>query len=96
MGNEIDLSSGWADVLAAMQGSLGDFLTLLTAIGVVLICMAVAKFVWDKRKGGGQGSQTLIWTGVFACILAGPQLVFPIVLNIFDTLANFVLGFFPT
>lgn len=92
----INLSGGWGTIIDAIGGTLGPFLTLMTATGVIVIVMAVFKFMWDKRRGGGmgQGGSQIGWAIALGALLAGPMLLIPIMLTFVDIIANAVVSIF--
>jgi hypothetical protein len=98
---EIDLSGGWTTVWNAISGPLATFTTFLTAVGVIIIVMAVLKFLWDKRRGsggggGGQGASSIGWAIALGAVLAGPNLILPLVLEVVDIFANAAINLIKT
>lgn len=88
----INLKGGWTTIWTPMSNALGGVAKLMLALGVLLVVFAVAKFFWDKRRGGGgQGAGAIAWTGIVGCILAAPGLLFPMLLGVFDSVANAVI-----
>lgn len=68
-------------------------------IGVAIIVIAVGKFIWDKKRGGGGGFGSLIWPLVIGGLLAGPDIIIPnllwiaeLVINAFSALLDRVTG----
>lgn len=89
------LKDGWNAVWAAVTAGAPGLSTLLLSVGVVLMVIALGKWLWDKRKGGGGNSSALLWTAVVGAALAGPEVIFPIMLGIVDWLINTVVGIMP-
>lgn len=90
------LKDGWKAVWSAVTAGTGNGLgTLLLSVGVILMVLALGKWLWDKRKGGGGNSSALLWTAVVGAALAGPEVIFPIMLGIVDWLIDTVVGILP-
>lgn len=85
-GNTSNLKGGW-DKLWASLGSFGSLTTFLSIFGVVIVIAAIVKYVFDKRRGGGNPSG-LLWGLVAGGLLAAPGLVIPALLVIADALIN--------
>lgn len=93
---QIKLKDGWAGLWGAVEKAMGtQFTTLLSIIGVALVVFALGKWLWDKRKGGGGNSSALIWTAIVGAALAGPQIVFPILLTFVDWIINAIINVMP-
>ena len=87
----IDLESGFQTFWSAIPNSAG-VATVLTAIGVLIILFTVVPWIWQRRKGGFQGMQGFPWMGVvFAAVLAGPQVVIPLLLRVLSLLTNLLI-----
>lgn len=85
----IDLSGGWSKLWSAVQGALGSGLVgLLTAIGVIIVVFAVAKWFWDRKRNGGGDSKGLFWALAVGMLFAAPEIVLPVALTIADAVAN--------
>jgi len=104
-GESVDLSKGWTDVWDGLKGdgAFAGVMNLLTAVGAVIVVMAVAKMLWEKRRGGGgggggagggKGSEGIMWALALGAMLAAPNLILPILLQILDVIANGVAGVF--
>lgn len=87
-----NLKDGWDAVWSAVKTGAPGLSELLLSVGVVLMVFALGKWLWDKRKGGGGNSSALLWTAVVGAALAGPEVIFPIMLGIVDWLINTVVG----
>lgn len=102
-GDRVDLSKGWTDVWLGLKddGAFAGVMNLLTAVGAVIVVMAVAKLLWEKRRGGGgggmgggKGSEGIMWALALGALLAAPNLILPVLLQILDVIANGVAGVF--
>lgn len=103
-GETVDLSSGWTSVWDGLKGdgAFAGVMNLLTAVGAVIVVMAIAKLLWEKRRGGGGGgggmgggkTDGIMWALALGAILAAPNLILPVMLTILDTIANGVAGVF--
>lgn len=90
----VNLASGWSTVWTAVSGALGSKLTtLMTAIGVILVVLAILGWLWERRKGGMSGNHNkLLWTLLIGAILVAPNLLIPLLLNIADFIANAIIN----
>lgn len=103
-GESVDLSKGWTDVWVGLKGNgaFAGVMNLLTAVGAVIVVMAIAKLLWEKRRGGGggggmgggKGSEGIMWALALGALLAAPNLILPVMLQILDIIANGVAGVF--
>lgn len=89
---KINLESGWKNVWGIVKSAAPGLSELLLAIGVILVVFALGKWLWDKRKSGGGDSSALMWTAIVGAALAGPEILFPLLLKLVDWLLNGVLG----
>lgn len=90
---DIKLGEGWDNLIGAFekQAAFEKILTLLTAVGALLVVMAVVKWFWDKRRGGGGGgggNSSVGWALAVGALLAAPQIIIPVILDILDVVAN--------
>jgi len=90
---DISLKAGWGTVWAAVQGAVGTQLTtLMTGVGVILVVGSALKWLWERRRSGMQGGHSnLVWTTAFGMVLAGPNILIPVLLGLIDTVANIVI-----
>lgn len=95
----INLAGQWSALWAKIdQGDWSTLSQLLTWVGIILIVFAVAKWLWDKRRGQGGGmggSTTVLYTAVIGGLLASPEIVIPVVLTVVDLLVNLVVRVLP-
>lgn len=88
----INLSSGWDQLWSAVSRALGSSVTqLMLVIGVGLIAAAFIGWIWKRRRSGGGGMQDMSaiwWTMGIGAILAAPDLVLPLILNLVDAVVN--------
>lgn len=90
-GDTINLKKSWETFFGAIEqtSGFGRILNLLSIIGVVLVAFAVVKWAWDRRRGLNGGGSGAIWGALLiGAILSAPNLLIPIVLQIFDLLVN--------
>jgi hypothetical protein len=83
----INLAGSWSTAWSSLSGPLGSFVTFLGVIGTMLVIGALVVYFWERRRGGGSHTK-LIWTALVGCILAGPDIVLPSILTLFDFAAN--------
>ena len=104
-GETVNLREGWDNVWNGLKDGNPAFagvMNLLTAVGAVIVVMAIAKLLWEKRRGGGGGgggmgggkTDGIMWALALGAILAAPNLILPVLLTILDTIANGVAGVF--
>ena len=91
----VNLRGGWDSAWAPIQSVLGaGVLKIVAAIGVLIVVSAFGKWVWDKRRGGGGNSSTLLWSLAVGALLTAPTVIIPIALWAFDGAANVVVKLF--
>src|SRR5699024_877394 len=63
---------------------------VITIIGVALVIFSIISYFWRKRRGGNmmQDSNTVLWVMALGAILCAPQVIFPLVLKLFDQIIN--------
>lgn len=91
----VNLASGWSTLWSAISGAIGTQVTgLLTIIGVIIVVLAVGKWIFDKRRGGRvtEGTDRILWALVAGALLAAPQVIIPIFLNVLDAIINAILA----
>jgi len=98
-GGKIDLSGAWDTLWNSLvaEGDFGKITKLLGVIGVVIVVFAVGKYLWSKgtgRGGGGGGQNNIMGAVVVGALLAAPDFLLPIILQIFDVVANAVTSVF--
>lgn len=96
---DVDLAGSWETFMAAIEGSAGPILKLLGVIGVLVVVLAIVKWAWDRRRGqggfGGGQSSGAIWGALLVgALLSAPTVVIPLVLEIFDVIANAAIDVF--
>jgi hypothetical protein len=71
---------------------------MLTFIGTALVVIAVAKWAWDRRRGGGmgQGAQPLWGALIIGGVMLAPTVLLPLALTILDGVANIAVQAFKT
>jgi len=98
--DKVNLKGGFEDVWNGLQGegAFKNIMTLVTAVGAVLVVGSILKWLWDRRRsgggGGGRGSEGILWALALGATMSAPKLLLPIMLGILDTIANGVAGVF--
>lgn len=86
----VDFIGGWDNVMGPLRAvSDGNVLDAISTIGVVLMVVAVLGFLW---RGGKGGLKTLVIPLVLGATLAAPNLLIPLLLNIFQFIVNFFVA----
>ena len=92
----VKLEDAWKEFWGAITGPAAGILKIATWVGVVIVVAAVFAWLFERKRGGGvmsgQKSQGLIWAIVLGAVLAGPDLLIPLVLKIADWVVNTVTG----
>ena len=92
----VNFAGDWTSVDTALNSALGPSLvTFLGVVGTLLIVLSVAKYLWDRRRGGGGNHQHVLYTTLFGAILAVPAVVMPAILTIVDAVVNLFLKILP-
>lgn len=96
-GGKVDLSGLWDKFYGALTASTGfDKISLILGIvGLLVVLIALCKFFWDKRNGGGMGGRggggNLMWPIMVGLFLSAPSIVIPVFLQIIDIILNAVV-----
>ena len=90
----VDFVSAWSNLWAPVRSAgNGQFITILAMVGVALIVFSIFSFFWQRRRGGGMngvGSQLVPL--ILGGLLAGPDVVVPILLWCAQTVVNVLVG----
>lgn len=97
----VNLAGGWDDFWSGISGATGfdGVQALMTAVGALIVVMAIGKWLWEKRRGGGgggggKGSEGVLWALALGAILSAPGGLIPLILKVLDFVANGVIGVF--
>jgi len=89
MAAEIDLSGAWSTFWNAVTASAGAQLTnVLSVLGVVVLVAAFAGYLWQRARNKGGDNGKLLWAVAIGATLAAPGVIFPLVLNVVNLIAN--------
>lgn len=96
---KLNLSGSFTTFWTKFKASTNSdkLVTLLGVVGVVLLVIGVAGYLWKRRRGqggGGGGTQGLLWTAVVGGLLAAPGFVIPVVLKAVDLIGNAFVSLF--
>lgn len=84
----VNFTGPWSTLWGKVnQGTFGDFMTLMTFIGIGVVIIAIGKLVWDKRRGGGN-PQPVLWSLLAGALFAAPNALIPIVLKLAEIVVN--------
>lgn len=88
--NKIDFGGSWGKVWAAVESGFPGISLMLTSVGMILVVFALAKYAWDRRRGGGNASP--LWnTLIIGALLLLPTVVIPLALLLLSGIANIVV-----
>lgn len=94
-GRTVDTAGGWNRLSGAITSGWSGLFTAAAIIGVALIVFALVKWAWERRRGGGMGNSGPMWGALLpGFILIAPLLLIPLVLNLFDFIANIAVQVF--
>lgn len=88
----VDFAGSWDDFWSAAGPELNSIVTLLGIVGLLLVAGGIVMWIYRKSRGGGGNTSGLVWTIVVGGILAGPNFLIPIILNVVDFFINTVAG----
>lgn len=89
MAEKVDLGGSWDTFWDAVSGPAGPILSLMGIIGVAIVVLAFGKWAWDRRRQGGGGNTGGLWGALLiGVLLSAPSIIIPMVLSIFDIIAN--------
>lgn len=90
----VDFVSAWSNLWAPIRSAAGgQFITILAMVGVALIVFSILGYFWQRRRGGGMsGMGNLLMPLILGAILAGPDVVIPILLWCAQTVVNVLVG----
>lgn len=93
---EVNLKGSWSSFWGAITGGFTGVTALLSFVGTALIVIAVAKWAWERRRGGSmaQGAQPLWGALIIGCLMIAPTVIMPLLLTILDAIANIGVSLF--
>lgn len=90
----MDLAGKWSNFWSAVGGGSGIW-TAVAAIGVGCILVGIVMWAYQRRKG--QGDSKTLWGWVLlGCVLAAPEVLFPVILTVLDVIIDLAINFFNT
>lgn len=91
MNSNLNLVTAWNTLWTQLTSWAPGLGTFLAVAGLLVIVITVGKWLWDKRRGGGAGGFPTMAL-IFGLLLAGPTIVVPVVLSIFQVLFAIVVS----
>lgn len=85
---DVDFSGGWTTTWSTITTSFPTLGKVMLFAGIIILVFGLARFAWQKRKGGGASTSSLMWTVLVAALLTGPEAVLPILLKVVDLVIN--------
>lgn len=88
---DVDLKGSWDTFWNAISGDVKSVLSLIAIIGAVIIVGAIITYFWNRKRGGDASTSALMWTVAVGALLAAPGAIIPLLLLLFDAIANGML-----
>jgi len=94
----VNFVSDWSGTMGALQSAPGvtQILLILTYVGVIIVVLALLRWLWDIRKAGsfrGTGTHHKLFLSMMVgALLAAPTLVIPAFLTLLDLFTNAIIG----
>lgn len=93
MNGKVDFKSGWNTLWGAVESAVPNLGTIMAAIGVAIIVLALITYFWQKRRGGlGQNTQAIWGAVIFGALMCAPAIVIPLLLTILEWVANILFA----
>lgn len=90
---KVSVAAQWDEFWGTLTESNPQITGILSFVGIAIAAWAVIRWIMDARNGGatraGKGPMWLLFLGL---ALTAPGMVIPLVLSVFDIVANLVLG----
>lgn len=87
---DVNFAGGWNTLWSAITSGFPQLVNIITIVGVILVAGTLAKWAWDRRRGGNlaQGAQPVWGVLIIGALLMAPTVVMPLLLIVVDGIAN--------
>lgn len=87
-----NLAGGWDTFWGSLTGAWPGLTTILNLIAVVVLVVALSKWVWQRKQGLTGGNNQGLWGSLLvAAFFALPGVFVPLALKLADLFINFVV-----
>lgn len=90
---KVSVAAEWDNFWSAITSSNPQVTGVLSFLGIAIAVWAVIVWIRDSRRGSttqaGKGPMWMLFLGLALC---APGVVLPLVLGLFDIIANLVMG----
>jgi len=92
---DVNLKGSWSNFWGAITAGFPLITSMMSFVGVALVVIAVAKWVWERRRQGGAGNHQPLWGALLVgALLVAPTVLLPLLLTILDGVANIGVSVF--
>lgn len=84
------LVDGFDKLWSLLGPSAGAIGTILAVVGVGVLVIAILGWAWQRRKGAVSIGGFPWMAVIIGAVMAGPKVLFPVILGIGDALINVV------
>lgn len=90
----VDFVTSWTTLWTPIRNAVGgQVVTIIAVVGVALVVFSFISFLWRRRRGGGvAGMGSLVVPLTIGAILAGPDVVVPLLLHAAQAVVNVAVG----
>lgn len=92
--NSLDLAGNWNTLWTSLTAATGfsHVQTFLSVIGLILVVLAIGKYLFDRRRGNSAQHTTVLWAALAGALLSAPDVVLPGLLGALDFVVNSISG----
>jgi hypothetical protein len=89
----VNISGQWSTLWGAITSAAPSITGILSAVGALLIIMALVMWIVKRRTQRGMGDMTAVWgSAIVGALLLAPAVVIPLVLTVLDLIINIVIS----